>query len=392
VDFSIPEDLKMVQTLVRDFVNDQLRPLERDILGRAADLSDARICLPPETEEKLIAMVKEIGLWGIGVPEELGGVGLSTLGNCLVEEELAQTVIPFDFGSVSPILFECNEAQRERYFLPLLHRQKNAFLALMELAKGADIADMKTTVEKVNGDYVVNGTKLSFSRFSSNKDYFAVVFAAEAKDEAEGGVSCFLVDQGIRGFSVEFDEQRSGWRAQLRQPIRLVFDNCSIPGENLLGDRRRAFHLGKKWLLSRRLVRGARVVGVMQRLLEEAAAQAESWQSFGQLISRRTSIEAALADVAVGIHACRLMVYETAWKADEQQPIKREAAMVKLFATQTIRSVADRVSYIFNGPPHVAGLPMERLCSDALATSATELALELQRSIIARDVIKGLKV
>ena len=95
--------------MVRDFVKEQLKPLERDILGRAGNLSDARASLPVETEEKLIKMTKDIGIWGAGIPEELGGAGLDTLGNCIVEEELAQTVIPFNFGDVTPILFDCND-------------------------------------------------------------------------------------------------------------------------------------------------------------------------------------------------------------------------------------------------------------------------------------------
>ncbi|MCK4402771.1 MAG: acyl-CoA dehydrogenase family protein, partial [Dehalococcoidia bacterium] len=106
MDFEIPEELKMIQSMVRDFITDQLKPLERIVLGRAADLSDAQMYLPPEEEERLIGMVKEMGLWGLSVPEELGGVGLDILGNCLVEEELAQTVVPFSFGDVTPILFD----------------------------------------------------------------------------------------------------------------------------------------------------------------------------------------------------------------------------------------------------------------------------------------------
>ena len=132
--------------------------------------------------------------------------------------------------------------------------------------------------------------------------------------------------------------------------------------------------------------------GVAQRLLDEATVQAQSWQSFGQPIYRRTSVQAALADIAMLIHAGRLMVYEAAWKADEGESIQREAAMVKLYTTQVIYNVADRAAHIFNGPPYVSGLPMERLCRHALATSATELALELQRNVIARDIMKGLKV
>jgi len=390
MDFEIPEDLKMVQSLIRDFVNDQLKPLERDILGRAADLSDARMFLPEETEEKLVKMAMDMGLWGVGVPEELGGIGLSTFGNCLVEEELAQTVIPFNFGDVTPILFDCNAEQKKKYFLPVLHRQRHAYLALIEPEKAARLSNIEMRAEKTNEHYVLSGKKVSFSR--AGKDYFAVVFATTGDKGLRDGVTCFLVDKDTPGFTVSSSEEKTGWQSQTREPMSLVFDHCLVPVENILGEEGKAFHLGKKWLPSRRLVRGARCVGVAQRLLEESTMQAQSWQSFGQFISRRTSIEAALADIAMGIHACRLMVYEAAWKADKGESIRRQAAMVKLFATEMVHSVADRVAHIFNGPPYMAGLPMERLCRRALATSATELALELQRSIIAQDILKGLKV
>jgi len=389
MDFEIPEELKMMQSLVRDFVNDQLKPLERDILGRAADLGDARMFLPDETEEKLVKMAQAVGLWGAEVPEELGGVGLGTLGSCLVEEELAQTVTPFNFGNVTPILFDCDTKQRESYFLPVINRQKYAYLALMEPGKEAGLSTMETKAEKINGYYILNGKKVSFSKAGNN--YFAVVFATTGKG-ARDGVTCFLVDKDTPGFSVSGGEEGGGWQAQVRQPIFLVFDHCQVPLENMLGEEGKAFYLGKRWLPSRRVVRGARCIGVAQRLLEEATAQAQSWQSFGQFISQRTSIEAALADIAMFIHACRLMVYEAAWKADKGEPIRHEAAMVKLFATQMIHSVSDRVAHIYNGPPYISGLPMERLCRHVLAASATELALELQRSIIARDILKGVKV
>ncbi len=389
MDFELPEELKMVQSLVRDFVNDQLKPLERDILGRAAGLSDARMFLPEETEEKLVKIAQGVGLWGAEVPEELGGVGLGTLGNCLVEEELAQTVIPFNFGNITPILFDCDTKQRESYFLPVLNRQKYAYLALMEPGREADPLIMETRAEKINDYYVLNGKKVSFSKAGS--DYFAVVFATTERG-ARDGVTCFLVDKDTSGFSVRGGEEKIGWQSQVREPMLLAFDQCRVPAENILGEEGKAFSLGKKWLPSRRIIRGARCIGVAQRLLGEATTQAQSWQSFGQLISKRASIEAALADIAMFIHACRLMVYEAAWKADKGEPIRREAAMVKLFAAQMIHNVGDRVAHIYNGPPYISGLPMERLCCYALAASATELALELQRSIIARDILKEVKV
>jgi len=390
MDFEIPQELKMVQSLVRDFVTDQLKPRERDILGRAADLSDARLSLPSETEEKLIKMASDIGLWGINIPDELGGSGLGTLCSCLVEEELAQTIVPFNFGDVTPILFDCNAEQKENYFLPVLNRQKYACLALMEPGRGSGVSNLEMRAERENGYYVLNGKKLSLSK--AGEDYFAVVFATVGEEESKKGVTCFLVDKDTPGFSVSGGEEKTGWQTQVREPILLTFEQCQVPERNVLGEEGKAFHLGKKWLPARRVIRGARCIGVAQRLLEEATTQAQSFQSFGQFISRRTSIEAALADIAVSIHATRLVVYEAACRADNGEPMRREAAMVKLLATEMIHNVADRVSHIFNGPPHIAGLPMERLCRHVLATSATELALELQRSVIAQDILKGLKV
>jgi len=390
MDFEIPQDLKMIQSLVRDFVNDQLKPLERDMMGRAADLNDARVSLPKEIEEKLVKMANDTGLWGINVPEELGGASLGTLCSCLVEEELSQTIIPFNFGDITPILFDCTAEQKEKYFLPVLNRQKSAYLALMEPNKEAEVNALEMTAEKKNSHYVLSGRKISFS--TASEDYFAVVFASIDKKGNKDGVTCFLVDKDTPGFTATGGEEKAGWQAQVRQPLFLAFDHCQVPTENILGEEGKAFHLGKKWLPSRRVIRGARCIGVAQRLLEESSTQAQSWQSFGQFISRRTSIEAALADIATAIHACRLMVYEASWKADKGESIRREAAMVKLFATEMLHSVADGVAHIFNGPPYVAGLPMERLCRNALAASSTELALELQRSIIAQDILKGLKL
>ncbi len=392
MDFEIPEELKMVQSMVREFVTDQLKPLERSILGRAADLSDATMYLPLEKEQELIELVKGLGLWGVSVPEELGGAGLDTLGNCLVEEELAQTIVPFSFGDVTPVLFDCSEEQKAKYFTPVFDRQRYAYLALLEPGREAsDVDRLEFRAEKKDGGYVLNGKKVSLSR--PGEDYFAVVFAVtEAAETPRSGVTCFLVDKDSPGFSVSSDGEKTGWEAQVREPIFLVFDHCQVPMESILGEEGNAFLLGKKWLPLRRLVRSARCVGAAQRILEEATIQAQSWQSFGQFISGRPSVRAALADIATSIHAARLVVFQAAWKADRGDSIRREAAMVKLFATQMIHLVADNAAHIFNAPAHVAGMPMEIFCRNASAMSATNFALQLQRNIVARDILKGLKI
>jgi acyl-CoA dehydrogenase len=390
MDFELSEEQKMIQSLARDFVNDQLKPLERDLMGRAADLSDARAYLPPESEEKLVQSAIDMGLWGASVPEELGGVGLDTLDNCLVEEELAQTVIPFNFGDITPILFECNDEQKEKYFTPSFNREKWPYVALMEPDKSAGSSAVNMKAGKTNGDYILNGQKVAFSR--AGEDYFAIVFARTGQDGKGEGVTCFLIDKDTPGFKVIGDEEKTGWRAQARQPIILSFEKCKVSTGNILGEEGKAFSLGKKWLPARRIIRGARCLGVAQRLLEEATTQAQTWQSFGTFISGRPGVQAALSDIALNIHACRLMVYEAAWKADSGQPALREGTMVKLFATQLIHNVADNVAHIYGGPAYIAGQPMERLTRHALASSATDLALELQRNVITQNLLKGLRV
>jgi acyl-CoA dehydrogenase len=384
MDFELSEELKMIQSLTRGFVDEQLKPLERDILGRATDLSDARAYLPDDKEAALNGMVRDMGLWGLGVPEELGGAGLSTLGVCLVEEELGRTIVPFRFGDVNPILFDGTAAQKDKYLLPALNNQKCPYLALLESDSAADLTSMRATAKKEDGYYVLNGKKLSLSR--PGDDYFAVAFAT-----TDDGTTCFLIDKDTPGFTVTGGGEKTGWLSRVREPMSIFFENCRVRVENVLGEEGKAFHLGKKWLPPRRIVRGARCVGTARRLLDEATAQAGSIETFGRSIFQRTNIQAALADIAMHIHAARLMVYEAACNADKDRLVRRASAMVKLYTTQMLHTVADRVAHVFNGPPYLEGLPVARLCRRALETSAVEMVMERQRNIVAADIIKGLK-
>jgi acyl-CoA dehydrogenase len=383
MDFELNEELKMIQSLARDFTEGRLKPLERDLLGRAADLNDAKAYLLPEKEAELVKAAKEAGLWGAGVPEELGGAGLSTLGVCLVEEELSKTVVPFNCGDVTPILFDCTKEQREKFLQPALNNEKKPYLALLE-NDSAGLVKLKLEAVKENGCYLLNGEKIAFSRPSEN--YFSVVFGA-----GEKGLTCFLVDQDTAGFTVGGGVERTGWLAQMREPLSLTFNDCKVAPENILGAEGKALQLGKKRLPLRRIVRGARAVGIAVRLLEEASVRAEATQTFGQPISRRANIQAALADIIVNVHAARLVVYEAAAKADAGKNIEKEAAMVKIITANLRRTTADRVSHIFNGPRYSDGLSLEQLCRHAREADFYEAALAKQRSIIAGDVLKGIK-
>jgi acyl-CoA dehydrogenase len=387
VDFTIPEDLKMVQTLSRDFVKDQLIPLEKEVLGRESDLEGAKQKLPPEKNAELVKMAKEVGLWGFNIPEEFGGTGFGVLASCLVEEELARTVIPFNLGDVSPLLFECNEEQKNKYLLPLLDGSISMFLALLEPGKVTDPSTIEMQACKVDGHYVLNGKKIVFTR-NSIAD-FAVVFAVT--DDSKGireGVTCFLIDNGTPGYQVKGISEKTGWKTQLIEPVTLQFENCEIPITQILGEENKAFHLGRKWLATRRIIRSIRCVGAAARLLEKSLEHAGSWTSFGKVIGNWPGIQAALAEMAIDIQAARLMVYQAAWKADSGEDIHADAAMCKVFAIEMLKRVADRAVMIKNGPGPVQGLPLEFLCRNILLQNIGERALDVQKSMIAGNLLK----
>ncbi len=388
MDFTIPEELKMLQTLARDFVKEKLLPLERELLGQDGD-PHRKLQLPHETEENLIKMVKGMGLWGLGLPEELGGVGLSTLGICLVEEELAKTIVPFNFGDVTPLLFDGNEKQREYYLFPVLGKRRQAHIALLEPGKGTDLANMQTRAEKVADGYLLNGIKISLSPI--NGDDFAIVFALTNPDAGvRGGVTCFLVDRSTPGFTVVNNGRKDEGQTLPAKPVSLIFNDCLVPPENILGEEGKAFYLGSKWLPQRRIIRGARCIGAATRLLEASTEYAKTWERFGRPITSWLSVQAALAEIAADVQASRLMVHYAAWKADRGELVSRETAMVKLLTTQMLARAADRAVHIHGGPIYADELPLERLCQNAVVSSALERAMELQRTIIISDLLKGI--
>lgn len=386
MDFNVPEDLKMVQTLVRDFVKNELIAREREILGREGEPSSGRSLLQPETLNQLKKMVMELGLWAVNTPEEWGGIGLNTLGNCLVAEETAKSIIPFDFGEISPILFECNAEQREKYLSPLVQGEKTCSISLIEATGTQSATDIKTIALKKNGHFVLNGQKLCLSIYGFGD--FSLIFALTSPDsQATNGTTCFIVDSSSPGLMIEDKSNRLGWSAQVIEPTLVALKDCRVPAENVIGELNGAFHLGKKWLPGRRLVRSAKCVGAAQRLLEVSSEYAKMWQSFGRLISEMPAIQHALADMLVDITAGRLMVYYGATKADEGEEINLNTAMVKIYAAEMLKRTADRAVLIHGGPAYSPGLKFERLYRNAISAFNTELALELQRNILTKFIL-----
>ncbi len=388
MDFDIPEDLKMVQTLSRDFVREQLIPLEKEILGRESDMEGASRHLTAERRAELVKLAKEIGLWGVGIPDELGGAGLGTLGASLVEEEMAKTIIPFDLGDVTPILFESSAAQKETYLLPAISGSKTCCLALIEPGTFDFPAEMGATARKTGGGYILNGQKVVVNPPQSFD--FAIVFAVTDPEKSpRERVTAFLVDAGTKGLSVETGGVKTGWRAQVAQPIKLKFDECQVDASHLLGSEGHAFELGKRWLPSRRVVRGARCVGAATRLLDKSVEHAKSWTIFGRTISGWPAVQSSLAEIEIDIQAARGLVYQSAWLADNGRPAAIQSAMVKVFSTEMLKRVADRAVLIKSGPGPLKGLPLEYLCRSLLLQNIADKALELQKYMVAKSILES---
>lgn len=386
MDFEIPEDLKLIQETARDFVKRELLPLERDLLG--IEVERARTALPQEVMDDIKKKAKEMGFWGLSIPGEFGGAEVPVLGLCLVEEVLAQTIIPFNFGDVTPILFHCNDEQKREYLNPAIEGTKQYCVALLE-PESPRPKSLKTIASKDNGYYVIEGQKLVTSTVDIGD--FVITFAVtDVEKPPREGVTCFLVARDTSGLTAIGGGEKRGWQARLIEPIVLNFNQCRVPAENILGEVGHAFHLGAKWLPSRRIVRAARFVGIVEKLLEVCAEYAKTWEIFRRPISEQTSVQRILADMATDIEAARFMVYNGACMADGGRDIRREAAMVKVFTTEMANRAAEQAVLLHGGPAHIKGLPVERLCRNATAASFSDEVLELQRAIIARDILQKL--
>jgi acyl-CoA dehydrogenase len=383
MDFEISEDDKLTREAARNFIKRVLLPLENDLLYKEAKLSK-------EVMDKLKKKAKEAGFWGFRIPEEFGGLGESVLCLCLVEEELAQTIIPFDFGDVTPILFHCNEEQKRKYLDPVIEGTKQYSLALLE-PENPRPESLKTMAFEENGHYVIEGQKLVMQAIDIGE--FVITFAVtDPGKPPREGVTCFLVDRDTPGLITSGEGEKVGWQVKLTKPIVLSFNRCKMPVENILGEIGGAFYLGAKWLPSRRIIRAARCVGVGKRLLKVCCEYAKLWEIFGRTISEQTRVQRILADMATDINAAMLMVYHAAYVADRGEDIRREAAMAKVFATEMVNRAADKTVQLHGGPANIKGLFVERLCRNAIAASFSEEALELQRAIIARDILRGISL
>ena len=383
MDFEIPEDLKIMQNTVRRFVDQELEPLARQIEDEDA--------IPEPVVEKL----RQMGLFGMSIPEAYGGLGLSTLGECLIYEEISRVNSSIrtrfstnnGIGSLG-ILYDGTEAQKQKYLPQIASGRKTVAFALTETDAGSDASAIRTSAERRGDCFVINGNKM----FITNGDIADLVTVMAVTDRlkgARGGISAFIVEKDFPGFRVGKLEHKMGLRGGTT--AELIFEDCEVPVDNVIGGEAfigKGFKTSMKVLDKGRLTLAASSVGMAQKALELSINYAKQRVQFGRPIGEFQLIQDMLARMATEIFAGRQMVYRTAWGKDQGLPVTMEAAMSKLFCTEMLGRVADQAIQVHGGMGYMKEFAVERIYRDARVTRIYEGTSEILKLVIAREFLK----
>ena len=382
IDFSLPDDSRLLVETVRKFVETEVQPLEE------ATEHDARI--PPEELKRVKAKAQELGLYAMNMPEEVGGGGLSCVDHCLVEEEFGKTsdaLIRRVFGQVYPMLLACKDEQREKYLLPTVRGEKICAMAITEPGAGSDAASITTTAERDGEEWVLKGTK-HFISDGDIADYVIVMALTDKEKRARGGITLFLVDRGTPGFNVARTQPMMGHRGYGH--AELVFDDCRIAASAVLGEVGAGFKLIMQSVLEIRLAHiGARAVGMASRALELMRRYAGERRQFGQPIGDFQMVQKLIADSAIEIFAVKMMVLNAAWEIDQGLEPRDKVSMIKVAASEMQGRVVDRAIQVFGGMGFTKEMPLERMYRDARVTRIYDGTSEIHRMLIARSTIKN---
>ncbi len=380
----ITEEARMLQDLVAKFVERELMPLEPAVLAREA--AGGKWALTEEEEGPILAKCQELGLWGLDVPESMGGANLDTVTRMLVEEEVSRTITPFEFPPDSPnlhmMLSVVNDYQRERYLQPYADGTAKSGIAISEPGAGGDPAGMITRARKDGTDWVINGRKIWVSRVPAAD--FIIVMARTGEGKRAEGMTAFIVEKDTPGFIIEREIKMIGGRLT----YELVFDECRVPESQVLGELGQGYAPMQLRLNVRRLQMGARCVGMCRRAIEMMTEQAKQRVTFGVKLADRQAIQWWIADAAIKIHATRLMVLSAAEKMDAGQDVKDEASMIKVFATEMARDVLDQAMQTFGAMGMTKEMPLHLFAQQARLMRIYEGPTEVHRMAIAKRVLR----
>ena len=373
MNFKFNEEEQEIIDMLHDFAVKEVAPLAAEI--------DEQERFPEETWHKLADM----GMMGIAYPEEYGGAGLSYLTYIACCEELAKhcattSVMVSAHSSLCcwPIEHFGTEEQKQKYLPGLCSGEKLGAFGLTEPGAGTDAAMQKTTAEDKGDHWLINGSKI----FITNAGYASVfvIFAMTDKSLGTKGISAFIVEKGTPGFSVGAHEKKMGIRGS--STCELIFDNCKIPKENLLGEIGKGFKIAMMTLDGGRIGIGAQALGIAQGCIDQTVKYTQERIQFGKRISQFQNTQFQLADMQTKVDAARLLIYRAAQAKQDGEPYSHLAAMGKLFASETASDVTRRCVQLVGGYGYTREYPFERMMRDAKITEIYEGTSEVQRMVI----------
>ena len=383
MEFGLSHEQQLVVDTVRNFVEKEFYPLEDEV--------DRTGLVPATLGREIQDKVLELGFYAPNIPEEFGGGGLDALTFTLLERELgrASMALSVFWGRPSNILCSGDDEQRKRYLLPCVRGEKIDALAMSEPDAGSDVKGMKTFARRDGGDYIINGSK----HFISHADVadFVITFAVTGEDKTAKGpkkrITCFLVDRGTPGFEI-----RPGYNSVSHRGYHnsiLTFDDCRVPASRVLGEEGAGFDLANTWLAATRLTVAAMCVGRARRCFDLCVDWAANRRQFGQPIGRFQGVSFKLADMATWIDAADWLTLAAAWRLDRKLDAGRQIAQAKLYASEMLGRVTDEAVQIFGGMGLMEDLPIERFWRDARVERIWDGTSEIQRHIIARDLLRA---
>jgi alkylation response protein AidB-like acyl-CoA dehydrogenase len=387
MNFELDDEHRMLKDLVSRFVREHLMPLEAAALAREA--ATGQLTVPDEDRIRLDAVSRELGLWGLDAPAEMGGHELPVTAMVGVNEELGKTVLPYELPPDSPnlvmLLRTADERQRAAYLAPYARGETHSAIAISEPGAGTDPAALSTRALRDGDHWVLNGRKIWISR-ADKADWTIVMAVTDKSKGVRGGISAFIVDRGTPGFVIERRIPMLGGASTFE--IRL--EDCRIPAGQLLGQEGFGFAPMQARLSSRRVQIAAWCIGRAQRALDMLCDYAGQRKTFGEPLAQRQTIQNWVADAAMKIHACRLMTYEAAARIDRGEEARSQVSMIKVFATEMAWEVIDHAMQAFGGMGMTRELPLQMMASQTRLARIYEGPNEIHRWVVAREQL-GLK-
>lgn len=379
MDFSLTKQEELFLQMIREFAQNEVKPLAAEI--------DEEERFPMETVEKM----RKIGLMGIPVPKEYGGQGGTNQMYTMAVEELSRVcattgvvVSAHTSLSIAPIMENGTEEQKQKYIPKLASGEWIGAFGLTEPNAGTDAAMQQTTAVEDGDSYILNGSKI----FITNAGYahVYVIFAMTDKSLGNKGITAFIVEKGTPGFTIGKKEKKLGIRGSAT--CELIFENCRIPKENLLGKVGKGFVIAMKTLDGGRIGIASQALGIAQGAMDETVKYTKERKQFGRSIAQFQNTQFQLAEMETNVNAARFLVRSAAYRKDKGLPYSKDAAMAKLFAAQTAMEVTTKAVQLHGGYGYTREYPVERMMRDAKITEIYEGTSEVQRMVIGASLLK----